>query len=237
MNVTYFRQRVDGPESHIEDAVVHHIRSLFCGDETPIWMGGSIPVGAGRPDLVAASCNPNVTALAQADTSTLYVLAYLRAVRRARIHTIAERTGIKEKLINRNLEDLVEAKAVYSDSNTYWLSPCWREIIRELVVIEAKVADWQKAVYQAARNQIFSHRSFVALPESLAKRVYCNSTIGKLGIGVLGVSEEHGVRVVRKSIRRKPRVWWYYYQIALIVAQHMEVERHAFCSPPSTGTK
>ena len=229
MSVTRFRQRTPGPECEIEDAIENHIKDLCFPHDPLLWMGGSIPVGAGRPDLVVASCDPNVLALAHVDMPTVEVLAYLRAVNEARPETIVNRIGATQEVVIRYLDGLVEAQAVSAHATTYSLAPCWREILPEVVTIEAKVSDWQRAVEQAARNRIFAHRSFVGLPDTVAKRVRREPVFAQLGLGIFGVNNKHEVRIVRRGDRRQPRVWWYYYQVALMIAQHFGRPENAIC--------
>jgi len=207
MDVAYFRPQRSGPEAVVENAVVNQIQNLFPSEGCFLWTAGSPPIGAGMPDLVVVSCEPQVFVLAQVEIPTAHILAYLRAVGCARLETIIERVGMPQETIIRCLNDLVKVEAVSRGKNTYSLLPIWREILPEIVTIEVKVTDWKRAVKQAARNRIFAHRSFVALPDHV-------------GIGLLSVADDHAVSVLRRSRRCKPRVWMYYYEIASLAARH-----------------
>ncbi|MBE3037370.1 MAG: hypothetical protein IMZ62_00935 [Chloroflexi bacterium] len=229
MAVQFFRQRRAGPELEVEDAVVGQIPDLFRSGDYPLWMGGSLPIGAGRPDLVVISCEPKVYALAQVAMPTMQILAYLRAVGRARPETISERLGRPMKDTVRCLEGLREVEAVRGACDVYFLSPGWRDILPEIVTIEAKVADWRKAVSQAGRNRVFAHRSFVALPNLVAERVRREPVLTQLGIGVLSVGQNNEVRIAKQARHRRPRVWTYYYQLAHIVASHPKGVPDAVC--------
>jgi len=236
MAVTFFRQRRAGPEVLVEDAVADQLHDLFSSDDYPLWAGGSPPIGAGRPDLVVVSCVPKVYALAQTEVSTAQILAYLRVVGRARLETIVERLGRTEATVVRCLEGLCQVDAVRAESSVYCLTADWREILPEIVTIEVKVTDWRKAVSQAARNRVFAHRSFVALPEPVATRVRRHRCFGQLGIGILGVSQDDDVRIVRQGRRHRPRVWRYYYELACIVANHSKGVRDALHCPSCAGS-
>jgi len=220
MNVAYFRPRRDGPEALVENAVASQIQNLFARGDNSLWTAGSLPIGAGMPDLVVVSSEPQVIVLAQVEIPTAHILAYLRAVGCAKLETIIERVGMPQKTTMRYLNDLVEVKAVSKSDNTYSLPPIWREILPEIITIEVKVKNWRRAVEQAARNRIFAHRSFVAIPENVAQRVKSEPILGKFGIGLLSVADDHTVSVLRRPRRGKPRVWTYYYEIASIVARH-----------------
>lgn len=220
MNVACFRPQKNGPESVIENIVANRLPNLFTSEATALWVASSPPIGAGMPDLVAVSYEPQVFALAQVKMPTIHILAYLRAVGDARLETIIGRTGIPQKTTVRYLNDLVEVGAVTRVDDTYSLLPVWRQILPEIVTIEIKVTNWKRAIDQAARNHIFSHRSFIALPDVIAKRIRLEPILRKLGIGLLSVGDDHAVSVVRRSRYHKPRVWRYYYEIAFLAAKY-----------------
>lgn len=220
MDIAYFRPRRPGPEAVIENAVAGQIQNLFASETYTLWAAGSPPIGAGMPDLVVVSCEPQVSALAQVEIPTTHILAYLRAVGCARLETIIKRMYMPQETTIRCMNDLVEVEAVSKVHGTYSLLPIWRQILPEIVTIEVKVTNWKRAVEQAARNNIFAHRSFVALPDYVARRVRLEPIFKQLGIGLLSVGDDHMVRILRRSRCRKPRVWKYYYEIAFLVASH-----------------
>lgn len=219
--VTFFRSRRSGPELAIEDAVAACSETLFPSGGYPTWTAGSLAIGAGMPDLLIAICDPDVYALSNTDLSAASILAYLRAVGRVRLQTLADRFCLPVKRIARSLDRLVEAQAVSTDGRmSFMLVPKWREILPEIVTIEAKVVDWRRAAEQAGRNRIFAHRSYVALPHGMARRVAGEPSICRYGIGVLSVGEDGDVVVVRNSRKHKPKVWSYYYLVALHAARY-----------------
>jgi hypothetical protein len=99
--------------------------------------------------------------------------------------------------------------------------PAWRQILPEVVTIEAKVADWQSALQQAIRNRIFGHRSFVALPDSVAKRMDAEPGFSKHGVGILAVGDNGEVHVHREARKSNPNVWSYYFHLAAIAAKDL----------------
>lgn len=234
MSVTYFRTRRIGPEAEIESAVARRILTLFPSCDRPRWTAGSLPVGAGMPDLAVMSYEPEVVALAGTQIPTAQVLAYLRVVARARLDTITTRTGQSKKIIIRCLDELVGVRAVEAEAAVYSLAPIWRSILPDIVTVEAKVAHWQKAVHQAQRNRIFAHRSFVALPQRIAERVRSEEVFRVLGLGILAVADDEVV-VLRDARTRQPRVWSYYYQLAGVVARHLGRSNHAIHRSDRSG--
>lgn len=218
MDVTYFRQRKPGPEVMIEDAVVNQIPTLFPRGSYPIWTAGSIPIGAGRPDLVIVLSKPQVFALAKVEMPIAGILAYLRVTDQAHLEVIINHMNEPREKIVRSLTSLLEIKAVINGSETYSLSPIWREILPEIITIEIKVSDWRRGICQATRNSIFAHRSFIALPERVAQRIKSKPILHQNGIGLLSVKDSREVAIVGQGRRHKPRVWTYYYELASLVA-------------------
>jgi len=219
-NVTYFRTRRAGPESAIEDVVAQSIPQFLSPKEHSLWAAGSLPIGAGMPDLVIVAYHKQVSALTRIQITDAQILAYLRAVGQVRLDTIVDRIRAPRTFISRALDAFVAAEAVNLKSDRFSLSPLWRHILPEVLTIEVKVSNWQKAIQQARRNQIFSHRSFVALPATVADRISSAPPFRDLGIGLLSVQPDGTVALLRRPRRRQPTIWTYYYQLALVVARN-----------------
>ncbi len=202
----------------MQDVVAGQIPELF-RPRPNSWTAASVPLGAGTPDLVVVSYHPQVYALSNVQMTDAQILAYLRAVGKARLETIADRMGTSPRKLSGRLSCLVDAEAVKTSSNVFSLSPLWRQILPEIITIEVKVSKWQKAIEQAARNRIFAHLSFVALPEKVVQRVRREPVFGELGIGLISVGDNGAVKVVRKPRRRAPIVWTYYYHLASLLAR------------------
>jgi hypothetical protein len=217
--MTQFRPVRPGPESIIQDLVAKRISSFITTTDAHIWSAASLPLGAGVPDLVVASYHREVLALANVDIPHSEILAYLRVVGRARPETIAERLRTPEKAVRKRLEALVDARALSVSDDVFILPPLWKNILPEIVTIEVKVSNWQRAIEQAARNRIFAHRSYVALPLRTAERVRIEPLFRQLGLGLIGVAENKTIKVIRKPRRRQPVVWTYYYKVASALAR------------------
>jgi hypothetical protein len=226
-----FGVRRPGPELALEDAVVNNLGSLSQGGTQPSCVFGSKPIGAGAPDLTLLFCEPEVTALAGANGRSSDVLAYLRVVHRARFETVRERLLLGESAMEATMEALLAGGAVVLRGDLLSLTPQWRNVLREVVAVEAKVSHWRKAVRQAARNRAFAHRSMVALPAKQANRASADTTVRGLGIGVLSIDEGGCVRTLRRSRRSSPRVWRYYYDLALEAARLLSVGSDAVRRP------
>lgn len=204
----------------MQDIVAGKIPELFRPSPYS-WTAASVPLGAGIPDLVVVSYNPRVLALTNIDLVDAQILAYLRAVGKARLETIAQRMGMSPKKVSDRLSRLLDAAAIETSSSTFSLAPNWRQILPEIIAIEVKVSNWQRAIEQAARNRIFAHLSLVALPDKIAQRVRTQTLFGRLGIGLISVSEDGAASVIRKPRRTRPTVWAYYYQLASYLARSL----------------
>lgn len=219
-NVTQFRPRRQGPEVLIQDIVAGNIPELF-SPGSHSWTAASLPLGAGIPDLVVVSYYPQVFALSNVELTDAQILAYLRAVGKARLETIAERIRTSPKRVSTRLSGLVDAEAIETSANSFSLSPLWRQILPEIITIEVKISNWQRAIEQAARNRIFSHLSFVALPNKLALRIRTEPLLRDLGIGLISVFEDATATVITQPRRTRPTVWTYYYRIASLLARSL----------------
>jgi len=220
--VSYFRRRINGPELRIEDAVVSRLTDIFERTDWPLWLGGSVPIGAGFPDIVSVWYDPAVVTLANFPASDGHVLAYLRTVRRATLETIAARLHFSSAKLEETMSRLTESSVIdRSTENAFSISSTWRQILPEVVTVEAKVSNWQAALQQANRNRIFAHRSFVAFPESVAQRVTSKSGFELHGVGILAVSDAGDVNVVRPARKNLPSVWDYYFHLAALAAKDM----------------
>lgn len=226
MQVEYFRPQRPGPEVHIENAVASHLARLFPTERSPVWVAGSLPIGAGMPDLVAVSYQPEIIALANVDMRSADILAYLRVVNKARLDTITQRISAPRTRIVKCIDDLLEAEAILEDSLSFSIHPNWRSILPEIITIEAKVSDWRRGVKQAVRNRIFSHRSYLALPEKSADRVRHDEVFRRFGVGIIGVGASSEAKLVRRARRHQPKVWSYYYKLASMTAAYAGTGEH-----------
>lgn len=227
MSVTFYTDRREGPEAEIEDAVLDS-RAAVCGPHGfPSWVAASLRLGAGMPDLSIVGFREEVRQIEGHTYWSVPVVAYLRVVRRATPARVAVRLAWDRDFAEQVLDALAEAGIASGESGVFTLNEPWRDILPEVVTVEAKVSHWRRAVEQAARNRIFSHRSFVALPDAIARRVYRDELFRRSGVGVLAVGETGEVRVQRRARGSRPRVWDYYYELALELANDIQGESGA----------
>lgn len=222
LTVTYFRDPKPGPEAMMETHLVSQLHEAFPESPYPRWAAGSLPVGAGIPDLLIISCDPQVFALTDLELPHSNVLAYLKAVGCARFETIVDRVRVPRKLVMRCLDILAEVGAVAEGRGVFSMVPVWRNILPEIIAIEVKVQDWRRVLDQAMRNSVFAHRTYAALPAVTANRIKSELVLQRFGIGLLAVEADGDIKVVRRSPHRQPRVWTYYYGLACRTAQYCE---------------
>ena len=228
--IKFFRGRKIGPETKIENSVVQRLSMILPIDSRLSWMAGSLPLGAGIPDIVVVAYKPEVYALCNVELPKSQLLAYLRAVPRARAGTIADRLKQPREILIRCLQNLVEFDIVEERGGVYRLSDCWKDILPDITTIEVKVSNWKKAVVQASRNRVFAHRSFIATPLSVALRIKDHELFKLPGIGIIGVRVNGEVTLVRQGRKSQPKVWNYYYKLAELTAQYMSGNTDAIYS-------
>ncbi len=236
--VQYFRPRRPGPEARLEDAVAMFAPQLVAAPELA-WMGGSLQVGAGFPDLLVANVDPGVRQVPQTIALDSNLLAFMHAAGASvPVDDLARFAGRSAPHIHDRLAVLAAAEVVEGGPGHYGLFPSWRAILAEVIAIEVKVANWRRAAAQAKRNRLFAHASYVALPCQLAQRVCDNPAILADQLGVLGVHSDGTVTVLRDSRRLSPRLWNYYYWIALKAAESIGGTSHGLprVHCPGAGT-
>jgi hypothetical protein len=230
MAIKYFSNRRNGPETDIEDTVASQASKLlaFNTGNNGVYIAGSPAIGAGMPDIVIAACDPQVFVLSQLSMPIAGILAFLRAVSRARLETIADRVGHRPDSLVEHLNCLVDADVIKAAAKSFSLAPPWRLILPEIITVEVKVNNWRRAVEQASRNRIFTHRSYVALPSSVAERVKGNTVFKQQRLGLLAVDGDQ-VNVIKRAPLHRPLVWTYYYQLAYLIAANFEDHHRAIC--------
>ena len=216
-HIRRFRRATLGPELHLEQQVLEGVVDLLGCEPSRSWVGRSLPLGAGMPDLAVVVFDPCLAAAKDGSHRDAAVLAYLRRVSCATVATTAQRTGLKEQVVYESISRLAGVGAVCRSGEGYRLNQRWRSILSKVVAIEAKVSNWSGAVSQAIRNTVFAHQSFIAIPEHVAFRAPLDTACARFGIGVLAVGDE--VRIVRRARTQRPKVWSYYYRLAAVVAE------------------
>jgi len=231
MDISFFRARKPGPELILEDAVVNTIDSLISEEKLPVWVGCSPTIGSGMPDILLASYDPEICAFTNKNTSSVQILAFLRAVNGANFESILTNLFIAPKIIENELISLMNIKAIQEDNDTFYITNRLENILQNILTIEVKVKNWQQAISQANRNKIFSHQSYIALPKKLAGKLSNTLSFADLRLGLLSISDENLVENLIPAQQCQPIIWEYYYRLALLLASRIKGKTHVICSP------
>lgn len=230
LSVNHFRPRRPGPEQALEDVIISGLPGFLAWGEY-WWLGGSLPLGAGSPDLLAVRYERALENAGVLGREAIEVLAYLRVVGQARRDTVASRLQFSMAAADAGIVALGEAGALDATAGELLaLTPQWREVLPEIIAIEVKVSDWRRALAQATRNLVFAHRSFVALPADLADRVRTRYEFAQVGVGIIAVGDNSDITVSRRSRRSGPRAWRYYYELASHIATTTGIGDALCCS-------
>lgn len=215
--ITYVRLGRSGPEQKIENTTVLNMAKLLKSEGNLLWIGGSVPLGAGIPDIVAAIFKPHLLNLAPTTKPNISILSYLRTTALAKKDTIARKLLLSSGAIESQLEVYQEIGAIQKIDNAYCMQDSWKNVISEIVSVEAKVSNWKRAANQAIRNKLFSHYSYVAFPTEVANRVKSNNIFKDNGLGILGIDGDTMV-LVKNSRKSSSFIWEYYYRLAHYIA-------------------
>jgi hypothetical protein len=148
-------------------------------------------------------------------------MGYLRAVGCATPATISERLGRSSYYVNKLIDELTQEGIVKTNARGISLVEDYRDVLKDVVAIEVKVSDWRRAIHQAIRNKTVAHRSYVALPSTIAYRVRREELIQTFGIGVLSVDADGAVKTARRARKALPKVWSYYYAVASLASESL----------------
>ena len=182
--------------------------------------------GAGIPDIVAAIFKPQLLNLARTTKPNISIVSYLRTTGLAKKDTIARKLLLSSGAIESQLEMYQEIGVIQKINNAYCMQDSWKNLISEIVSVEAKVSNWKRAANQAIRNKLFSHYSYVAFPTKVANRVKSKSIFKDNGLGILGIEGDTMV-LVKNARKSSIFIWEYYYKLAHYIAIYYSKEKDA----------
>ena len=208
-----------GPEEEIMASLRVRCGDLAAALGPDVWVGNGLKVGSGDPDLLIATYRPGLMALKDSGPRHARVLAYCREVPLAGMLEISEATGVPADELEAIVGELRAAKAIRDGGNVLGMERGWKSILPDTLAIEAKVSKWKDALQQAVRNRLFTHRSYVALPNPLAERVANEEAFKRYGMGLISVTSSGNVELLREADHNPPKLWYYYYLVALVIAK------------------
>ena len=225
--ITYVRPVRSGPEQKIENTTVLNMAKLLKSDGNLLWIGGSVPLGAGMPDIVATVFKPQLLNLARIAKPNISILSYLRTTGIAKKDTIARKLLVSTGATETQLKMYQEIGAIRNINDAYCIQNPWKNLISEIISVEAKVSNWKGAANQAIRNKLFSHYSYVAFPIKVANRVKSKSIFKDNGLGVLGI-KDNTMTLIKTARKSSHFIWEYYYKLAYYIAIYYSKGKNAF---------
>lgn len=96
----------------------------------------------------------------------------------------------------------------HTQAGTYQKINGWHPLHSELTAFELKLEDWRGACRQAYKYLSFADKAYIALPLNAAKKISTQTSHRfwrTKGIGLAGVSEEIGLKILVKSRGRHKR--------------------------------
>lgn len=139
------------------------------------------------------------------DTRLLAVLLAMQRGRPTGALCIADRVGYDEASVRKVLgalcaEGYVEECAL----GVYVRRPEFSPFIRYTIAVEAKLRDWDRALYQAARHRYFANETWAVLPAAYSMPAVKNaSQFQQYGVG-LAIYEAGKLNTIIKATRQQP---------------------------------
>lgn len=100
------------------------------------------------------------------------VVAFLHKKQKRSLKYLMEKTGYTYDYIKIVINTLKSHKIIDEISeNCYIINESFKFPKLNFISYELKLKDWQSAVLQAKKNEIFSYKSFVVMPEDIAIRI------------------------------------------------------------------
>ena len=170
----------------------------------------------GRPDLVVGPCladywdstRRDVIGAALSVPALAMVMSLLRPRAPRSLDYLQSSSGLTPNVCRASLNRLVSVEVVHEvRRNAYALADDIPSSQVELWAFEVKLYDLRRASYQAVRNRLFAHRSFIVLPEHVALRnVERLERLKRFDVGVIAV-DMAGQRTVEilRARKRKPK--------------------------------
>ncbi|MDP1884442.1 MAG: hypothetical protein Q8L10_03655 [Candidatus Moranbacteria bacterium] len=161
--------------------------------------------GNGIADLVFVTekiNNRDAMALDYDDVFT--VLKYFnRKNKKIEIKKFCEDTFLTKKQVLNLINLLVKNEILEKiNEDEFFVKNTYTSPIKEIISIEAKLADWKGGFYQALRYKTYSHESYLAISEKFSHRVDLD-LLKKHNIGLIVVSTDK-IDIILKAKKKNP---------------------------------
>lgn len=124
--------------------------------------------------------------------SLAIVVAFLHKKQKRSFKYLLEKTGYTYDYLKNIISILKKSNLIIElENNCFVINDDFKFPKLNFISYELKLKDWQHAVLQAKKNEIFSFKSYVVMPEDVAQRVKNkHKDIFKLyNVGLISVSE------------------------------------------------
>ena len=200
-------------EAHLVQAFTEFVRA-----ENVLYAAHEIDCAHGVADIVLfernerANSNANVQYLSPQWAYGLTLVPYRKIFS---TWDFSDLTHLSQRAARNVLAGFVDAGFVRRSSRCAdeWIK--FRQpqpIARELIAVEAKLKDWRRAAYQAARYQHFAHFSWVLLDTARAAPAVGNiDHFLNRNLGLALFDSENGLQIIcrpRKQAPRSPNKFW-----------------------------
>jgi predicted transcriptional regulator len=164
--------------------------------------------GFGYADLVCViwdkkmftNWNDHRNSLVETDIKVLHHLYNCRIYKDT--SSIIRELGFTEKVTNLSLKKLVESDLIHiNKSSKYKINPI-NDIffVKEIITIEAKLHDWNRALSQSINNTYFSSKSFALFPEKIVNSNLINK-YSNTDVGIISFDSKY--KIIKKPIRQQ----------------------------------
>ncbi len=151
----------------------------------------------GNVDLVKVSYKSFNPSLEQqfkilSNHATSVVVAFLHKKQKRSFKYLHEKTGYTYDYLKKIIKTLKKYNIINEVSeNCFVISDTFNFPKLKFISYELKLKDWQHAVFQAKKNEVFSYKSFVVMPDDIALKIKAKHTdIFKLyNVGLIAVNK------------------------------------------------
>lgn len=200
-----FRSAIAGPEQMLVNEFLQAVKARLSSEQRlSVFVQPAIETGF--PDLVAVVWRYDIAQkwalererLRQSDLRLLHLLATHGAIDFPFLREAFHR-GLHGMLSRLEEADLITVGS--SKCNARPLSKLFA--VQHIIAVEAKVSATQRALEQAGANTWFSSESYALLPKACTGDRLKDIAAG-LGVGVIGLEQEHATKVYGASLRTVP---------------------------------
>lgn len=136
------------------------------------------------------------------------IVAFLHKKQKRSFKYLLEKTGYTYDYLKNIINTLKKNNIIIELTNhCYIINDEFKFPKLTFTSYELKLKDWQHAVLQAKKNEIFSYKSYVVMPESIAKRIKDkHKEIFKLyNVGLISVSEKN-YKIIINCRKNNPKL-------------------------------